>query len=57
MKAKSIVVFAICAIVTLTFTFASVNRTQNKKLKSDKPVTTSIASEEPAGGFVSEDKF
>lgn len=54
MKTKAIVLIAITAIVTLSFTFASVSKTDKK---SKEVVTEKQVSNEPAGGFVSEDKF
>lgn len=54
MKTKAIVLIAISAIVTLSFTFASVNKADKK---SKEVVTEQQVSNEPAGGFVSEDKF
>lgn len=54
MKTKVIILLALSAIATLSFTFSSVN----KSVKGSKDVTTeNQAQNEPAGGFVSEDKF
>jgi len=54
MKTKIILVIAISAIATLSFSFATVN-------KADKNLTEQPNLEakhtEPIGGFVSEDKF
>ncbi len=54
MKSKVIILIALCAILTLSFTFASVKKTE----VIETPTSQSHqAHEEPAGGFVSEDKF
>ncbi|MFZ2907044.1 MAG: hypothetical protein WAZ98_12630 [Cyclobacteriaceae bacterium] len=53
MKTKIIILLAISAVVTLSFTFAS---TAKQGAKSNDIMTKEIGSE-PAGGFVSEDKF
>lgn len=53
MKTKLIILLALTAIVTLSFTFASNNKAENKS----KDAITEEASTEPSGGFVSEDKF
>jgi hypothetical protein len=50
MKTKLIVILVLSAIVTLSFTFASVKKTEDK-------VETTQSQNEPAGGFASEDKF
>lgn len=54
MKTKVIIFLAISAVVTLSFTFSSVNNT-NKKSKA--VVAEKQINNEPTGGFVSEDKF
>lgn len=55
MKTKITLLLLVSAIVTLSFTFASVNKAENK---SKEVVTEKQANNnEPAGGFVSEDKF
>jgi len=52
MKTKAIILIALTAIVTLSFTFASVNKpTEVKK------TTTEQKQDVPAGGLVSEDKI
>jgi hypothetical protein len=53
MKTKTIILLAVSAIVTLSFTFASV-KTQSSEPK--KPVSQQN-NNEPAGGFAAEDKF
>jgi len=52
MKTKAIVLIAISAIVTLSFTFASVKRTTGGKSTSSQQ-----NHDKPSGGFVSEDKY
>jgi hypothetical protein len=54
MKVKFIIFLAITALVTLSFTFTNIGKS---KQKVDKEATASSLNEEPAGGFVSEDKF
>jgi hypothetical protein len=54
MKTKGIIFLAVSAIVTLSFTFGSVNKADKK---SKEVVTEKQVTNEPAGGFVSEDKF
>mgnify|MGYP003482951141 CR=1 FL=1 len=51
MKNKIILLIALTTIVTLSFTFASVKKTEVKE------TTTQQTQNEPVGGFVSEDKF
>ncbi len=51
MKTKIIILLALTAIVTFSFTFASVKKTTIKE------TTTQQNHNEPVGGFVSEDKF
>ena len=53
MKTKIIIFLAISAIATLSFTFA----TSDKAVSKSKEGATKEAGSEPAGGFVSEDKF
>jgi flagellar basal body-associated protein FliL len=50
MKTKALILLAVVAVATLSFTFAS------KKNQSKAAVATEQANE-PIGGFVSEDKF
>lgn len=54
MKTKIIVFLAVSAIITLSFTFSSVNKADKK---SKEVVTEKQVSNEPTGGFASEDKF
>lgn len=49
MKTKTLILLAIVAVATLSFTFAS--------KRSEPKVETATTSNEPIGGFVSEDKF
>lgn len=51
MKSKTIILIAISAVVTLSFTFASVNKTDKKEISTSQSDKSSNA---PAGGFVSE---
>jgi hypothetical protein len=50
MKTKSIILLAVCALVTLSFTFASVKK--DAAPKANKPAVHSNA-----GGFALEDKM
>lgn len=53
MKTKVIILIALSAIVTASFTFASDNADRN-----EQPVSSSQSSADaPAGGFATEDKF
>lgn len=52
MKTKAIILIAISAIVTLSFTFASVTKTSESKKTS-----THQNNDVPVGGLASEDKF
>lgn len=53
MKTKLICLLAIVAVTTLSFTFAA-----NKKATvASKEVPSKHVNNEPAGGFLSEDKF
>jgi hypothetical protein len=54
MKTKLTIILALVALVTLSFTFASNNKQVAVKKSAE---TTQQANDEPAGGFVSEDKF
>ena len=54
MKTKTLLFIGAVAIVTLSFTFASVNREHKKEVKE---TTVGNSYTEPAGGFVSEDKI
>lgn len=49
MKIKTLILLAIVAVVTLSFTFAS----QRNEVKAEKNTNT----QEPIGGFVSESSF
>ena len=51
MKTKIFLLIAGAAVVTLSFTFASSSRVEKKQV-----VISSTAADEPAGGFVLEDK-
>lgn len=53
MKARTIILLAISAIATLSFTFASV--TADKKAKVEQ--SAKDTSTEPVGGFIAEDKI
>jgi hypothetical protein len=54
MKTKIILFFAISTLITLSFSFISVPSRQ--KIEETRPVIEN-ASNEPAGGFASEDKL
>lgn len=53
MKTRIILFLAISAIITLSFTFATV--TASKQPKTESPVERT--SNEPVGGFVAEDQL
>ncbi len=57
MKTKALILIAFAAIITLSFSFAA--STGPKKTTGKITETTSISqsTEEPLGGFISEDKF
>lgn len=52
MKSKIFILIAVCAVITLSFTFTSVKKSEDK-------VTTQTSSADSGtlGGFASEDKF
>lgn len=52
MKAKVMILIAVCGIVTLSFTFTSTKTTEQKAIPSTGEVVDA-----PAGGLGSEDKF
>jgi hypothetical protein len=52
MKSKIFILIAVCAVVTLSFTFNSVKKSENKVEQQ-----TSSNDNAPAGGLASEDKF
>lgn len=54
MKTRIIILLAVSAVVTLSFTFKSGNKVNKKAAKQ---VEQQKNSNEPLGGFVSEDKF
>jgi hypothetical protein len=56
MKTKSIILLAVSAIVTLSFTLVSV-RNSESKLEPAAVTKSASVQNEPIGGFVSEDKF
>ncbi|MEO7989521.1 MAG: hypothetical protein ABI663_08275 [Chryseolinea sp.] len=53
MKTKVIILIAISAVVTLSFTFAS----KRTAVSSKHTISNSADEKAPLGGFVSEDKF
>lgn len=53
MKTKLVFLLAIVAITTLSFTYAA----NKKSAVASKEVSGKQANSEPAGGFLSEDKF
>lgn len=55
MKARIIILVAVTAVVTLSFTFASSSNQTKKAVASEQPSKSSGS--EPAGGFVVDDKF
>jgi hypothetical protein len=54
MKTKLIILIAISAVLTFSFTFSTSTKSEN--VVKAEPTTTTVYSE-PAGGFISEDKF
>lgn len=52
MKSKILILIAICGVVTLSFTFTSLKKSEDKVI----PQTSSTESK-TSGGFASEDKF
>lgn len=52
MKTRVVILIAICAVVTLSFTFASVKGSNKKPVSS-----TAKVADAPAEGLGSEDKF
>lgn len=56
MKTKAILFLSIAAILTLSFTFVSVNRFSAKDPESVQQNVNSASSEQP-GGFAMEDKL
>ena len=52
MKTKAIVLIAVTALVTVSFTFASVKPSHKKEVS-----TNNKSVDAPAGGFATEDKF
>lgn len=54
MKTKISILVLVCAILTLSFTFVSVNNSSKKEIKQ---VSAKETKHEPLGGFVSADKF
>lgn len=53
MKAKLLIIVAVCAVVTLSFTFTATNTKGEEKAIVERTSNDSA----PAGGFASEDKF
>jgi len=56
MKIKTIILIAVCAAVTFSFTFASIKGSETKEVSNTKTAETAAA-DAPAGGFVAEEKF
>ena len=54
MKTKSFILLSVCAVITLSFTFASVKRTSAPKIKEQ---ATQTHAEKQVGGLASEDKL
>jgi hypothetical protein len=53
MKTKTIILLAVSAVITLSFTFASVNQKSAKTVKTQAKVDLSVA---PAGGLAIDNK-
>jgi hypothetical protein len=56
MKTRLILLLAISTLVTLSFTFVSFSHKASNSAKEGSE-KSSLAHEEPAGGFISEDKL
>jgi hypothetical protein len=54
MKTKALIILAISAFVTLSFTFVNVSKTAET---TENPKTEVTAKSEPVGGFLSQDKL
>ena len=56
MKTRVILLIALSAIITLSFTFVSVNK-KDKAVATTEAKSTAKSDSEPIGGFLSEDKL
>jgi hypothetical protein len=54
MKTKVIILIGITALVTLSFTFTNIGKSEQKVEKNTQAASLD---QEPVGGFVSEDQF
>ena len=57
MKTKALILIAFAAIITLSFSFAASNRSEKINVKETATIQVDQHANEPAGGFIAEDKF
>ena len=57
MKTKSLILIAFVAIITLSFSFPASTRSEKTSAKESASSTIEQHADEPAGGFIAEDKF
>jgi len=57
MKTKTSILLAIVAIATVSFTVTSISKSSGDEIKETTNTQPQRAYDEPAGGFVTEDKF
>ena len=57
MKTKALILIAFAAVITLSFSFAASNRSEKIRAKKTTPVQEYQHTNEPIGGFISEDKL
>ena len=55
MKTRILILIAFVAVITLSFSFAASNRSQ--KVSAKESTAPTQVTNEPIGGFVTEDKF
>jgi len=57
MKTKTSILLAIVAIATVSFTVTRISKSSENEIKETTNTQPQRAYDEPAGGFVTEDKF
>jgi hypothetical protein len=57
MKTRLLILIGVTMMVTLSFTLVSINNVERTTEKQEVTAPVSTTSNEPAGGFVSEDRF
>jgi hypothetical protein len=57
MKTKTLILIAFAAIITLSFSFATTSRSEKVSVKETAITTSRQQTNEPIGGFISEDKL